>query len=67
MYRLLKDKTSQYQKKISTKTTGNPFLSAKLVLIFFLKHLENFDSMENDKVKSDRCGMPDPEGELNES
>ena len=68
MYRLLKDKTSQYQKKISTKTTGNPFLnkSAKFVLIF-VKNLENFSSMENDKVKSDRCGMPDPEGELNES
>ena len=68
MYRLLKDKTSQYQKKISTKTTGNPFLnkSAKFVLIF-VKNLEKFSSMENDKVKSDRCGMPDPEGELNES
>ena len=68
MYRLLKDKTSQYQKKISMKTTGNPFLKKiSKICVDFCQKFGKFDSMENDKVKSDRCGMPDPEGELNES
>ena len=61
MYRLLKDKTSQYQKKISTKTTGNPFLnkSAKFVLIF-TKNLTILTvwKMTRSKVTDAECQTP---------
>ena len=63
MYRLLKDKTSQYQKKISTKTTGNPFLnkSAKFVLIFFLQKFGKILTawkMTRSKVTDAECQTP---------